>query len=144
MLAAETETEKDTGEQILARPAILNIILVEAAARSQAAHSTGQRKGAAGTRICSDGEGVSTRHSALGNRGSYGIGNGFPGVFASADRCAAQRDPLRMPLGLYRALLQRPTGRHGVIAMPAKEHVEPFFELQGRGQRDRSAGRTQS
>ena len=56
-------------------------------------------------------------------------GRGAPGIFASTDRCATQRHPVPMPLGLRSALRQRPAGRHGIAAMPAEKHVEPVVGL---------------
>ena len=77
------------------------------------------------------------RGAPLGHRHIHG---GDAGIFASADRCATQRHPIRMPLRLHGALLQHPAGRRSVAAMPAEKHVEPVVGLPERGARGRSAG----
>ena len=71
------------------------------------------------------------------------IHGGDTGLVASADRCAAQRHPVRMPRRLSGALRQRSAGRRGLAAMPAEEHVEPLAGLPGRGARGRARGGAQ-
>jgi hypothetical protein len=77
---------------------------------------------------------VETLRSAKNMDGSFPLRRGSAGVGAAADRRAAQRHSLGVPLRLYGALLQRAAGWSGVVAMPAEKHVQPRTVLPERGE----------
>src|SRR4051794_20785822 len=87
--------------------------------------------------IHSDVQHVETCVGTRGVAGGGSLRNCSRRIRTSTDRGAEERDPLRMPLGLYGALRERHARRRGSLSMPAEEHVRPVVGMQTRGPRGR-------
>ena len=86
---------------------------------------------------------LSSHGGALDLSGGREYRHYYARFFASPDRCAAKRDPVRVPLGLSSPLRQYSARRNGVVAMPAEKYVEPLVGLPKRRGRRRNSIRSQ-